>query len=126
MSRHARIFGPTQTASDNLIAIVINGLVALYFWNTLRGEWTGGLEGNANFADVRRLYRYLWVIYGLLMTIFGAQQILRFIFFVPSGLLGELGRETAVNGLALLLIGTPVWVYAWMSVQRSLSQAGGE
>ena len=79
-------------------------------------------DGNANFADVRRLYRYLWVIYGLLMTIFGAQQILRFIFFVPTGLLGELGRETVVNGLALLLIGTPVWVYAWTSVQRSLSQ----
>jgi hypothetical protein len=115
------IFGPTQTASDNLIAIVINGLVALYFWNTLRGEWTR-LEGNANFSDVRRLYRYLWVIYGLLMTIFGAQQVLRFIFYVPTGLLGELGRETAVNGLALLLIGTPVWLYAWMSVQRSLPQ----
>ena len=114
------IFGPTQTASDNLIAIVINGLVALYFWQTLKGELASELEGNANFSDVRRLYRYLWVIYGLLMTIFGAQQILRFIFFVPAGLLGELGRETAVNGTALPLIGTPVWTVAWLAVQRSL------
>jgi len=117
------IFGPTQTASDNLIAIVINGLVALYFWKTLKGELAADLEGNANFSDVRRLYRYLWVIYSLLMTIFGAQQILRFIFFVPTGLLGELGRETAVNGTALLLIGTPVWTVAWLAVQRSLARA---
>ncbi len=115
------IFGPTQTASDNLIAIVINGLVALYFWSILQREWRG-LAGQANFTDVRRLYRYLWVIYGLLMTIFGVQQILRFIFFVPGGVLGELTRDTAVNGLALLIIGTPVWLYAWTVVQRSLTQ----
>jgi hypothetical protein len=113
------IFGPTQTAPDNLIAIVINGLVALYFWNVLRREWTA-LPVNDNFPDVRRLYRYLWVIYGLLMTIFGAQQILRYLFFVPSGLLGELSRETVINGVALLVIGTPIWTYAWNVVQNSL------
>jgi len=113
------ILGPAGTAPDNLIAIAINGLVALYFWSVLRAEWRA-LPAKENFADVRRLYRYLWVIYGLLMTIFGAQQILRYIFFVPTGLLGELTRETIVNGLALLLIGTPIWVYAWNVVQSSL------
>ena len=113
------IFGPTQTAPDNLIAIAINGLVALYFWNVLRTQWS--LPSRENFADVRRLYRYIWLIYGLLMTIFGAQQILRFLFFVPSGLLGELTRDTAINGLALLLLGTPVWLYSWNVVQDSLA-----
>lgn len=114
------IFGPTQTAPDNLIAIAINGLVALYFWNVLRAQWAD-LPSSGNFADVRRLYRYIWVIYGLLMTIFGAQQILRFLFFVPSGLLGELTRDTVVNGLALLVIGTPIWMVAWRVVQASLA-----
>src|SRR5512138_1701083 len=28
-----------QTLADNLIAIVMNGIVAAYFWNLLRGEW---------------------------------------------------------------------------------------
>jgi hypothetical protein len=112
------IFGPTQTAPDNLIAIAINGLVALYFWRLLRAEWPS-LPSRENFVDAGRLYRYVWVIYGLLMTIFGAQQIVRFIFFVPSGLLGELTRDTAVNGLALLVIGTPIWTVAWNVVQAS-------
>jgi hypothetical protein len=62
----------------------------------------------------------VWVIYGLLMTLYGAQQILRFLFFVPSGLLGELTRETIINGVALLLIGVPLWTYAWSVVQVSL------
>jgi hypothetical protein len=114
------LLGAAGTAPDNLIAILINGLVAYYFWSVLRIEWQA-LPETENFADVRRLYRYLWVIYSLLMTIFGAQQILRYIFFVPTGLLGEMTRETIVNGLALLLIGTPLWVYTWNAVQRSLT-----
>jgi hypothetical protein len=109
-----------QTLADNLIAIFMNGIVAAYFWNLLRGEWAT-LPDRDNFSDVRRLYRYIWMIYGLLMTVFGAQQILRFLLYVPGDLLGELGREVVVNGIALLLIGTPIWLYAWRLIQDSLS-----
>src|SRR5215211_7436069 len=28
-----------QTIADNLIAILMNGIVAAYFWNVLRSEW---------------------------------------------------------------------------------------
>jgi hypothetical protein len=113
------LLGGLQSWPDNLIAIVMNGLVAAYFWNVLRGEWAT-LPNTESFSDVRRLYRYIWVLYGLLMVIFGAQQVLRFIFHLPSGTLGGFGRETFVNGLALLLVGTPVWVFAWRLVQDSL------
>jgi hypothetical protein len=109
-----------QTAADNLIAILMNGIVALYFWNVLRSDWTR-LTERENYADVRRLYRYLWMLYGLLLTVFGAQQILRFLFYVPSGLLGHLGREVAINGIALLAVGTPIWIYSWYIIQNSLS-----
>lgn len=109
-----------QTLADNLIAILMNGIVAFYFWNTLRGEWAT-LPDKENFTEVRRLYRYIWMLYGLLMTVFGAQQILRFFFYIPGGVLGELGREVVVNGIALLVVGTPVWVYSWRVIQDSLA-----
>src|SRR6266487_1338096 len=117
----ARAFRPfsEQTIADNLIAILMNGIVAAYFWNILRGDW-GTLTDKENFSDVRRLYRYIWLLYGLLMTIFGAQQVLRFLFYIPGDVLGELGREVAVNGIALLVVGTPIWVYAWRVIQDSL------
>jgi hypothetical protein len=35
--------------------------------------------------------------------------------------LGELGRETLVNGIALLVVGTPIWIYSWRIIQDSLS-----
>jgi hypothetical protein len=119
ISRAFRSFSE-QTLADNLIAIVMNGIVAAYFWNILRDEWRT-LPDKENFADVRRLYRYIWLLYGLLMVIFGAQQILRFIFSIPGDVLGELGRETAINGLALLFVGTPVWIYSWRVIQDSLA-----
>ncbi|HLF74293.1 MAG TPA: DUF5671 domain-containing protein [Anaerolineales bacterium] len=122
VSRAFRAFSE-QTLADNLIAILMNGIVAAYFWNLLRYEWAtlpDPLRGE-NFADVRRLYRYVWMLYGLLMTVFGAQQILRFVFSIPGDVLGEGGREMAVNGLALLFVGTPVWVYAWRVIQDSLA-----
>jgi hypothetical protein len=116
------LLGGSQTWQDNLIAIFINGVVALYFWTILRSEWQS-LPETENFADVRRLYRYLWLLYSLLMVVYGAQQILRYIFYVPvpTYLLGEVGREMFVNGLSLLLVGTPLWVYTWRLCQDALS-----
>ncbi len=116
------LLGGTQTAADNLIAISMNSVIALYFWNVLRREWQTLAEKDA-FTDVRRLYRYVWVVYGLILVILGAQQVLRFLFSVPSGVLGGLGRETFLNGATLLLVGTPLWVYAWRVVQNSLQEA---
>jgi hypothetical protein len=74
-----------------------------------------------NFTEVRRLYRYVWMLYGLLITVFGAQQILRFLLYVPGDVLGDLGRDVAVNGVALLIVGTPIWAYSWRVIQDSLS-----
>ena len=70
----------------------MNLIVASYFWGILRNDWAT-LTDQENFSEVRRLYRYIWMLYGLLMTVFGAQQILRFIFYIPGNVLGELGRE---------------------------------
>ena len=116
------IIGGSQTAPDNIIAILMNGLVAAYFWNVLRGEWKT-LPSKENFADVRRLYRYLWTLYSLLMVIFGAQQVLRFMFYVPSNILGDIGRETLINGISLLIVGTPIWFYSWRIIQDALADA---
>jgi hypothetical protein len=55
------------------------------------------------------------------MTVFGTQQILRYLFYVPGDVLGELGREVVVNGTALILVGAPVWVYSWRVIQDSLA-----
>ena len=33
------LLGSSQTLADNLIAVLMNGIVALYFWNILRGDW---------------------------------------------------------------------------------------
>ena len=122
LSAERALVGGLQTWPDNLIAILMNGIVAVYFWNILRNEWKT-LPSKENFADVRRLYRYVWVLYSLLMMILGAQQALDYLFFIPGGVLGELTSETLINGIALLIVGTPVWFYSWRVIQDSLADA---
>ncbi len=113
------LVGGSQTWSDNLIAIVINLLIAAYFWNILKQNWSK-LSEPENFADVRRLYRFIWMLYGLLMTTYGAQQALNFVFTLTSNVLGEIGRETVINAIALLVIGAPIWYFSWRILQDVL------
>ncbi|MDR3574244.1 MAG: DUF5671 domain-containing protein [Anaerolineaceae bacterium] len=114
--------GSGQTVADNLIAIVINLVAWAYIERILHSDWKANLPGNT-LGEVRRLYRYAWVLYGLGLTVTGVDLILRFIFYLPQG---EIGSNTILlaNGLALTVIGTPVWIYTWQAVQNALSQPG--
>ncbi len=88
----------------------------------LRHNWQDLPERDA-FAQTRRLYRYIWVVYGLVMLIFGASQVLNYIFNLAETF-GTGPQAALANGLSLILVGAPLWAYAWITVQGSLSQAG--
>jgi len=118
------MFGASQTLSDNLVAILFSLAVAAYFYTVLLSDWRAAPQGDS-FPEVRRLYRYIWMFYGLLLVFFGVQQVL--LFILTS--LGEVGASKPAfvgtasmlaNGLALLLVGVPIWVFAWVRIQRSL------
>jgi len=121
MESSRAFLGGAQSWVDNIIAIVLNLLAAGYFFNITRSDWAT-LSDKDNVADVRRLYRFIWVLYSLLMTVFGVQQILRFLFYFPSVVLVEPGREVFLNGVALVLIGTPIWLYSWNLCQKALDE----
>jgi hypothetical protein len=116
------LLGGGQTWVDNLIAMVLNGVVAAYFWQVLGADWRR-LPERESFIDVRRLYRYIWMLYSLVMVVFGTQQTLRFLFYAPVDILGGgVGREILVNGVALLAVGTPIWAYSWKVCQDALAE----
>jgi hypothetical protein len=121
LSRLAAVVGGQQTWSDNLIALLMNALIAAYFITVLRADWKE-ITLKETFINVRRISRYLWVLYGLGLTIAGVQQILLFILQILPSTFGSLLRANFINGLALTLLGTPVWVWAWKTVQDSLSE----
>lgn len=114
--------GASQSIWDNLVAIAANLVAWWYFERVLKGDWAANLPGSS-LPDVRRLARYIWVLYSLGLAVVGVQQMLYYIFFTPGGLndmeLGWLG-----NGLAWVVVGAPLWLYTWQTVQRSLEQPG--
>ncbi len=114
------ILGSSQNWTDSLVAIVANSVAAFYFYRVLRADWRSGEVGNT-FWEVRRFYRYIWLIYGLGLFIIGLQQLIQYILITWNAL-GDYVHAMLANGLALLLIGVPVWMAAGRSIQHSLSE----
>jgi hypothetical protein len=118
------VLGAGQNWVDNLIAIAMNLLIAAYFLLVVRDEWAT-VEPKNNLRDIRRLYRYIWVLYGLGLLVAGLQQLLQFVLTRPvGGLVGRVDQTWLANGLAFAVLGAPVWAWCWRAVQNSLSQAG--
>jgi len=113
------IFGANQTLTDNLIAIGVNLLLAVYFFRVLQSDWVSSTD-NANLVDIKRLYRYIWMLYSLGLTIFGVQKTIVFILTWQQSI-GSGGKEQFTNALTLLIIGTPIWAYCWRSIQSSVT-----
>ncbi len=110
------LLGGSQTWADNLIAVAANLVVAAYLWSRLRRAWET-LPDAKNFSDARRLYRYLWLLYGLALGVAGIYTLLMYLFSAA-----RTASELA-NGLALVLVGAPVWGYTWRLAQQALAQA---
>jgi hypothetical protein len=113
------LIGGYQSLSDNLIAALFNGFVAAYFLNILKKDWLE-VPNKAALTLTRRIYRYIWVLYSLIMAIAGVNQILRYLFSL-TGISGTRENTLFANGFALTLVGIPLWVWAWKVVQDALS-----
>jgi hypothetical protein len=110
--------GQGQFWTDNLIAILMNALIAAYFLRVTRGDWRA-ISPKEPFADLRRVYRHAWLVYGLALTIAAAQQLLRFILSLSPSSFDFLFRSNGVHGVVLALIGLPIWVLSWKTIQDS-------
>jgi hypothetical protein len=114
--------GGMQTFSDNLIAITLNALAAVYFYTVLVADWKAGPLGD-EYAGVRRLYRYLGLVYWLVLAGIGAQRILEYLLrLVFQAARPDLALLS--SGLALLLVGLPLWLLTGWIISRSLDEPG--
>ena len=120
LSEAGVLFGSGQTASDNLISIAVNLAVFLYFWRVLRADWRSAPAGHF-LAEARRLYRYLWMLFGLAVTVFAVQGMLSYLLSVPQGL-GAASAYQLANSLALALVGAPIWAFTWFLIQDALDE----
>ncbi len=116
------IFGEAQRWSDNLIAITLNALAAAYLYSILRKDEQPGLQAEG-FRETRRFYRYLWMLYGVSLTVGGVYALLQFLLGLGETL-GMAARSNLSDGLTFLVVGVPVWVLSLRVVQNSLSLPG--
>lgn len=113
----ALAFGGSQSYSDNLVAIIVNTVLAGYIYSILKRDWEAEPRDEA-FPLVRRIARYLWVIYGLALGYAGVLQQLLYVAEKIEGL-GSGADSLLVNGLGFTLIGVPLWLFCWRIAQTT-------
>ena len=116
------LFGSGQMAADNLIAILANGVAFYYFERALQNDWKL-VHGPENLTDTRRLYRYVWMLYTLVLATAGVIFTLRFVLYLSGG------PDTAItvwlaNGLTLVLVYVPLWAWAWQTIEKARKETG--
>ncbi|TLN14259.1 hypothetical protein FDZ74_09255, partial [bacterium] len=116
------LVGNGQSAWDNGIALVINAVAALYLFNRLQRDRRLP-EALPGLNEVRRLYRVVWLLYGLGLTILGVQMLVAYILRPTGGQIPASGAVLA-NTLTLLAAGLPLWQFTWRAMQAGLDQAG--
>ncbi len=114
------LLGGEQSLADNLTAVLLNALMGAYFFSITLGDRKTGLQGD-DHDEVRRLHRYLWLVYTLGLTAIGMQQIIQYLFTVWEAVGGG-QAEMLTNGAALALVGAPLWVFVTRRVQFSLAE----
>jgi hypothetical protein len=110
--------GGEQTLLDNLVAIIVNLLAWAYFLRVLQSDWQSEIEDD-HLVEVRRLYRYIWMLYGLVFVIVGMQNILRYLFHLLAGSASTVNSWLG-NGIPLAVTGTVIWSLTWRIIQQQL------
>jgi hypothetical protein len=114
--------GSEQTVPDNLVALLVLGVTFYYFYRIVQIEWAANISGN-DLPGTRRLFRYIWMLYSLVLVIISVNSILQYILFSPTGF-GNPTRELLANGLAIAIVAVPLWTYNWLIIQKSLEEMG--
>jgi len=113
------MFAATQSNTDNLVALIITLVAFLYIRRVRQADWATPAS-KVFLPETRRLYRYLWVLVGLGMTVGGAQGLISHLLW-STPFLGAAGGMLP-NSLALLLVGLVVWLSAWLQIQAGLRE----
>lgn len=126
------LLGSGQTLADNAVAVGVNLLLAVYLYRRNQQNWSGEICAllseqdserlGENYADARRLYRYLWLSYSLALTVLGVRQLLAYLLLSPQ-VLGVPPAILLANGLALTAIGFPIWLATQRLIDRSLTDS---
>jgi hypothetical protein len=113
--RAAGAYSATTTL-DRVISIALNLAAWAIMERLLRRDWAALPQGEA-LVGVRRFSRYVWMLYGLALAVAGAFQILQYLLAPRS--FNYIQLSTLSSGLALILVGAPLWTAWWLAIQRT-------
>ncbi len=118
VSPNLALIGGGQGWEDNLAAVVVNLIAWACFERALWLDWRDA-EDATSLGELRRLYRFVWLLYGLTLNVIGVVQVLRFVFHAAFEGAGVTSLPWLGNGLAFMLAGAPLWIWVWVTLQQA-------
>lgn len=107
--------------STPLPLLVVGTIFWTYHWTVLRQDAAQAREAPRQIG-VRRLYGYLVAALGLVTLLTGVGGLLTLVVDVltsPAEIGLSFYREQVASFVAMTLVGTPVWLLPWRSLQQS-------
>jgi hypothetical protein len=113
-------FLASQEIFDNLISIFVNLVIWFYVERILKQDWL--LDPMANsLRDIRRLYRYVWLLLSIGSLVIGLEQIVVFVLNFEK-VIGNARADSLANGIAVAIIAAPLWAWMTRLIQHSLDK----
>ena len=103
--------------------LVIFGAIAALIVFFVRKRRGGALRSDPGIGTLRRLYFYVVSFVALMMAANGVVQIGRYVLdAVTDEVVVSTSRTPLAIGLSLLIVGLPLWLLHWMTVQRQVKR----
>jgi hypothetical protein len=104
---------------SSIVAMICLALMWFYHQRTVTAD-AKAIPETGNPAAIHRLYIFSFGAAGLIMTTHAAVQLLRWLMFQIGGqkFINVFTTSSFTDGLALLVIGLPVWLIFWNWAQR--------
>lgn len=107
-----------------VLVVVVGGVIAFLWRDPGAGDAPGDDDGG---SALRRVFVYAVALLGAVLTASGMSSMLRVLLESLTGtpLVLTDGRGLAL-GLSLTIVGSPVWVLAWLAAERAVERDTAE
>ena len=105
---------------DSFTIAVVNFVVWYAVELILRQDWKTIPETDT-LANIRRIYRYAWLLLSLGTLVVGLQMIISYILnTLPE--FNRISTASMINGITLAVVAAPVWAWTWRLIGLSCQQ----
>jgi hypothetical protein len=117
--QHGLVFGASQCWGDNIAGLLVNLVFAIFVQKVIQEDRE---KADYSLAGeyIRKIWWYLIALYPLVLTFFGLERIIYYVVMSNQQIVRS--SNGLVNGLGLIIVGLPLWVWLWSELNKRIKK----